>query len=107
MFGLFSERFSAAGVNNPSASGASPDAAALKSMQAKKQLAAQARATFMDSNVTLGKAKCRSVWSIEPPGKIPPSPTAEMAVIHRRKQVCAFPYGEVRQCLLPWLTPKH
>jgi len=30
-------------------------------MKAKKQLAAQARAIFMDSNVTPRAAKCRSV----------------------------------------------
>jgi hypothetical protein len=30
-------------------------------MKAKKQLAAQARAIFMYSNVTPGPAKCRSV----------------------------------------------
>jgi hypothetical protein len=47
MFGLLSGRIS--------------DAAALKSMKAKKQLAAQARISFMDSNVTPPSPNCRSV----------------------------------------------
>jgi hypothetical protein len=39
-------------------------------------------------------------WSIDPAGKVPAGPTPTMAVLHRREQVCAFPHGEVRQCLV-------
>jgi hypothetical protein len=49
MFGLLSDRISDAGLIDRPGSWANPDAAALKSMKAKKQLAAQARAIFMDS----------------------------------------------------------
>jgi hypothetical protein len=62
MFELLSGRISDAGLMDRPGSWANPDAAALKSMKAKKQLAAQARAIFMYSNVTPGPAKCRSVW---------------------------------------------
>jgi hypothetical protein len=61
MFELLSGRISDAGLIDRPGSWANPDAAALKSMKAKKQLAAQARAILMDSNVTPGPAKCRSV----------------------------------------------
>jgi hypothetical protein len=61
MFELLSGRISDAGLIDRPGSWANPDAAALKSMKAKKQLAAQARAHLMDSNVTPGPAKCRSV----------------------------------------------
>jgi hypothetical protein len=61
MFGLLSGRISADGVTDRGPSSANPDAAALKSMKAKKQLAAQARIVFMDSNVMPQSPKCRSV----------------------------------------------
>src|SRR5262249_29425399 len=100
MFGLLSGRISDGGLTDRSGSWANPDAAALKSMKAKKQSAAQARLIFMDSNVKLGPAKCRSVLGYDLAGKMPAGPTARMAVPHRRHQVCAFPHGEVRQCLV-------
>src|SRR5439155_24313814 len=62
MFGLLSGRISDAGLIDRPGSCANPDAAALKSMKAKKQLTAQARAIFMYSNVTPRPAKCRSAF---------------------------------------------
>jgi hypothetical protein len=61
MSGLLSGRISAAGVTDRGPSLADPDGAALKNMKAKKQLAAQARIVFMDSNVTPPSPNCRSV----------------------------------------------
>jgi hypothetical protein len=60
MFGLLSGRISDSGFGDRSAFWANPDAAALNSMKAKKQLAAQARIVFMDTNVTQPSPKCRS-----------------------------------------------
>jgi hypothetical protein len=51
MFGSLSGRTSDAGLTDRPRSWANPDAAALKSMKAKKQLAAQARAGLINANV--------------------------------------------------------
>jgi hypothetical protein len=53
MFGLLSGRISDAGLTDRPGSWANPDAAALKSMKGKKQLAAQALASLINANVTL------------------------------------------------------
>jgi hypothetical protein len=53
MFGLLSGRISDAALTDRPGSWANPAVAALKSVKAKKQLAAQARETFINANVTL------------------------------------------------------
>ena len=61
IFLLFSARFSARGVADRSTSPANPNAAAVKNIQAKKQLGAQALAILMEPNVTRCARHCRRV----------------------------------------------
>src|SRR5512144_579495 len=107
MFGLLSGRISDAGLTDRPGSWANADAAALKSMKAKKQSARQARVSLINTNVTLQLVQCRrGLTRTRNDGlgsrriQMTAGKPSFLGARFRRAQVYAFPHGEVRQCLL-------